>query len=55
MHPSFACFYFFFFHALAFFLKHPRFQTDKIFYYFYVAFQINGEYLCFINYLISIT
>ena len=33
--PSFACFYVFFFHALAFFIKHPRFQTDKIFYSFY--------------------
>jgi len=28
-------FLYLFFHALAFFIKHPRFQTDKIFYSFY--------------------
>ena len=33
---TFIClFYIFFFHALAFFIKHPRFSTDKIFYSFY--------------------
>ena len=57
----FAYFYSFFFHTFRCFYEAMRFQTviqhDPFysFYSFYVAFQINGEYLCFINYLISIT